>query len=253
MKRRHSRISQNSFYLTTILMGLGPSTSQEIHNYIKQQTDEFSEAWRDETPNNKGTPRGLTRLRTALSASVKRGELHLDNSNGRTGVLYSAAGTPSYWASEPIIEQKENPTRHTITMPPISADQKINDSPVEIKEINSIEEYNFHKEKVREYRSNVLCRNWQNGRCYDHEKGQCDFKHPKKTDLDAYTEGVYTEVMERVGVNLLHALTTKAKRDGPSMDVIEQLLALIEMYRGGDMTGKDFDKAVGMIRRSVNE
>jgi hypothetical protein len=37
------------------------------------------------------------------------------------------------------------------------------------------------------------------------------------------------------------------------MDIVDTLLALIETYRAGDMTGKDFDRAVGMIRKKVNE
>ena len=56
-----------------------------------------------------------------------------------------------------------------------------------------------------------------------------------------------------VSSEILHALTIKAKREKPSMDVVDTLLALIETFRDGDMTGKDFDKAVGMIRKKVNE
>lgn len=48
-------------------------------------------------------------------------------------------------------------------------------------------------------------------------------------------------------------LSLSKQREKPSMDVVDTLLALIETFRDGDMTGKDFDKAVGMIRKKVNE
>lgn len=252
-----SKVTENTKYLSTILVGLGPSTSDAIHIYMFQNPDDFNEKWRNLETNKYGRQIGLSLLRTALSASCnpkleEQGKPHLKKHKSDEGTLYHAP-VPSFkkidlddvhgrifgYMDNPIIEHSEKPAL------------KVED----LLEEDEEDEFTYEgwREKTKEIRSKILCNYWKKGRCTDHEKGQCDYNHPKKTDLDAYTEGVYTQMMQMVSSEILHALTIKAKREKPSMDVVDTLLALIETFRDGDMTGKDFDKAVGMIRKKVNE
>ena len=227
-----SKVTENTKYLSTILVGLGPSTSEAIHTYIKQNPDDFNEKWRNRETNKYGREIGLSLLRTALSASCnlkleEQGKPHLKKHKSDEGTLYRSSCYE--FDLDSILEA--------------------------LKEEDEEDEFTYEgwREETKEIRSKILCNYWKKGRCTDHEKGQCDYNHPKKTDLDAYTEGVYAQMMQMVSSEILHALSIKAKREKPSMDVVDTLLALIETYRGGDMTGKDFDKAVGMIRKKVNE
>jgi len=280
-----SKVTENTNYLSTILVGLGPSTSEAIHTYIKQNPDEFNEKWRNRETNKYGREIGLSLLRTALSASCnlkleEQGKPHLKKYKSDEGTLYHSPEFPSFKkidvdevhgrifsymdhaaALAPIIEHSEKPA---LTIEELKIIDDIDfDEDLDIKlglrpkkHTSRIEDefsYEGWHEQTKEIRSKILCRWWKKGRCTDHEKGQCAYNHPKKTDLDTYTEGVYTQMMQRVSSEVLHALTIKAKKEKPSMDIVDTLLALIETYRGGDMTGKDFDTAVGMIRKKVNE
>tara|TARA_Y100000004_G_scaffold26989_1_gene27455 strand:+ start:316 stop:1044 length:729 start_codon:yes stop_codon:yes gene_type:complete len=241
-----SKVAENTRYLSTILVGLGPSTSDAIHTYVLQNPDDFNEKWRNLETNKYGREIGLSLLRTALSASCnpkleEQGKPHLKKHKSDEGTLYHTPEVLPRDIFNPVkimIEHSEKPAL------------KIEDL---LEEDEDEFTYEGWRKETKEIRSKILCNYWKKGRCTDHEKGQCDYNHPKKTDLDAYTEGVYTQMMQMVSSEILHALSIKAKREKPSMDVVDTLLALIETYRDGDMTGKDFDKAVDMIRKKVNE
>ena len=266
-----SKVAENTKYLSTILVGLGPSTSDEIHTYMLQNPDDFNEKWRNLETNKYGREIGLSLLRTALSASCnlkleEQGKPHLKkHKSPLKGTLYHS----SCYEFPPLekIEMKSNDDR---VFTPIDSDFnpldrnhkvliELSKKPaLKIEDLLEEDEeddftYEGWRKETKEIRSKILCNYWKKGRCTDHEKSQCDYNHPKKTDLDTYTEGVYTQMMQMVSSEILHALSIKAKKEKPSMDVVDTLLALIETYRGGDMTGKDFDKAVGMIRKKVNE
>jgi hypothetical protein len=253
-----SKVTENTNYLSTILVGLGPSTSDVIHTYILQNPDAFNEKWRNRETNKYGREIGLSLLRTALSASCnlkleEQGKPHLKKYKSALGTLYH---TPEFSGFKKIdVDEVHGRIFGYMDNPIIEHSEKPALKVEELLEEDEEDEFTYEgwHEQTKEIRSKILCRWWKKGRCTDHEKGQCAYNHPKKTDLDAYTEGVYTQMMQRVSSEVLHALTIKAKREKPSMDVVDTLLALIETYRGGDMTGKDFDKAVGMIRKKVNE
>jgi hypothetical protein len=263
-----SKVTENTKYLSTILVGLGPSTSEAIHEYIKQNPDDFNEKWRNRETNKYGREIGLSLLRTALSASCnpkleEQGKPHLKKyKSPLNGTLYCS---PCY--EFPIFGKIDVDEVHGRILPngisnPLDRNHEVliehsKKPALKIEDLLEEDEdeftYEGWREKTKEIRSKILCNYWKKGRCTDHEKGQCDYNHPKKTDLDAYTEGVYTQMMQMVSSEILHALSIKAKREKPSMDIVDTLLALIETYRAGDMTGKDFDRAVGMIRKKVNE
>lgn len=272
-----SKVTENTKYLSTILVGLGPSTSEAIHAYIKQNPDEFNEKWRNRETNKYGREIGLSLLRTALSASCnpkleEQDKPHLKKYKSDEGTLYhsSCYEFPSFrkldhpdevhgrifgYMNNPIIEHSEKPALTIEQLKEYAETSFRSDLLLDYPKKDEEDEFTYEgwRKETKEIRSKILCNYWKKGRCTDHEKGQCDYNHPKKTDLDAYTEGVYTQMMQMVSSEILHALSIKAKREKPSMDVVDTLLALIETYRGGDMTGKDFDKAVGMIRKKVNE
>ena len=269
-----SKVTENTKYLSTILVGLGPSTSEAIHAYIKQNPDDFNEKWRNRETNKYGREIGLSLLRTALSASCnlkleEQGKPHLKKHKSDEGTLYrsSCYEFPSFAKIDvDEVHGRIFPNRdHEVDagFNPIDKNHKVlielsNKPALKIEDLLEEDEedeftYEGWREETKEIRSKILCNYWKKGRCTDHEKGRCDYNHPKKTDLDAYTEGVYKQMMQMVSSEILHALSIKAKREKPSMDVVDTLLALIETYRDGDMTGKDFDNAVDIIRKKVNE
>jgi len=234
-----------------------------------QNPDAFNEKWRNRETNKYGREIGLSLLRTALSASCNKNLLkkHKEVAGPITSINRLFYHSPCYkfpTVNEiaPIIEHSEKPSL-TIEQLKIMQDNIDLDEDLDIKlglrpkkHIPRTEDdftYEGWREQTKEIRSKILCDYWKKGRCTDHEKGRCDYNHPKKTDLDAYTEGVYTRLMQMVSSEVLHALTIKAKREKPPMDVVDTLLALIQTYRDGDMTGNNFDEAVDIIRKKVNE
>ena len=231
-------------YITQIVSGLGPSTAKEVYFYIyRMPVDRMNLRFKEEEPvaTIPSKTKGEQRVATALSQGVSQGLLECEKVKGQPKTyMVPIAVKTSPMNMTPLPRGVKPKKKPALTL------QELQDSSSDSGKFYDA----FFSKRAP---ATKLCYHWATGKCFNHEKGACGYHHPEMSDLTAFGEQVFKETMSQMRIQLLHALTVIGEKPKPSMDVVDTLLGLIKGYRDGDMTGKDFDKAVDVIRKAVKE
>lgn len=228
-------------YITQIVSGLGPSTANDVYLYIyNMSVDRMNLRFKEEEPVTSAPNRtkGEQRVAVALSQGVSQGLLECEKVKGHPKTYMVPLLDIEIPSLSPLgVEPRKKPALTLKELKDTSSDSgKFYDA--------------FFSKRAP---TTKLCYHWATGKCFNHEKGACEYHHPEMSDLTAFGEQVFKETISQMRMQLLHALTVIGEKPKPSMDVVDTLLGLIKNYRDGDMTGKDFDKAVDVIRKAVKE